>query len=298
MDKVARLVLTERDLGILLMVHSYWGCALEHVRRRFFPKKGARSACYERVSRLVKAGYITTTRLPSLSGQGSGKSFLVIGPRSRPVVARSLGLSRRELGRMRMDSPLFIGHHLSLCDVRLSFELGAERSGVFSLQDWTADRELKREPMRVKDPKAEKEICLVPDARFTLVLPDGAEQIFFLEMDMGTVAPKRLRARLRGYLVRALEQSIPVLFVALSKDRQTAIARFALEEARGLDADPTIFWLTSKDDLDEKSVFSAPIWQVVGGPAGLALGDVSPGKGEPVFVFGSSRPGRKGGRRS
>jgi hypothetical protein len=38
-----------------------------------------------------------------------------------------------------MKAPQFIGHHLSLCDLRLAIELAAENSTVFDVVDWKGE---------------------------------------------------------------------------------------------------------------------------------------------------------------
>jgi len=64
---------------------------------------------------------------------------------------------------------------------------------------------------------------------------------------------------------------MPVLFVVPDRRRQEALARWALAEARRLGADPTIFLVTTRGALSERTVLASPIWQVAGGPPALAL---------------------------
>lgn len=264
------LSLTDRDLAVLRMVYEYDGCAIDHIRLRFFPTSGARTPCYRRIAHLIEHAYLASNRLPSLTGRGSGKAFLTIGSQARSLLAQVLELSRSELARTRMSSPLFIAHHLALCDLRSVFEAAAIESPLFTLRDWLGDRELHQSPMRVKDSATGQQIPIVPDSSFTLVLPNGGEQTFLVEMDMATVAPKRMQAKLRAYLARS-EDHTPVLFIVPNRARQDNITRWALREAQDLRVDPTIFWITTKDVLTPETVLSAPIWQVVGGPTSLAV---------------------------
>lgn len=263
------LSLTQRKLHILLMVYEYGGVTLDHIRRRFWPNSRSHSPCSERISGLVKVGYLESRRLPALNGVGSGKAFLTLGPKGRPILAQVLGLSSSELGRIRLQSPQFIAHHLAICDFRLSVGMAVEMSDIFEVKEWVFDRELE---IKVKDPKTEKGLLLIPDAGFTLAL-DGTEQPFYLEIDMGTVSAERLRAKIRGYL--ASEGSTPVMFVTVDRIRAADIARYAREEAQVLNGDPTIFWLTTKDRVTEGTVVDAPIWQVVGGPT-IAFNSLAP----------------------
>jgi len=297
MSPAAHLTLTQRDLAILLMAHAYQGVTVELVRRRHFASNGARSACYTRIKKLISADYLTSLRLGSTSGVGSGKAFLTLGAHGRSVVADVLGLSVSELGRSsRMHAPALIDHHLATADFHLSLELATEHSSTFRLVDWTSEVELRQAPMKVTDPLTRRPITVIPDGAFVLALPDDTEQGFRLEMDMGTIPPKRLRTKLRGYLAARVKRSTPILFAVPDELRRAAINRWTLDEAQRIDADPTIIWLALQSDVTEDTLFTQPIWQVVGGPVRLAL-DVVAGeetatshqRGEHLIVAGGRR---------
>jgi hypothetical protein len=185
-----------------------------------------------------------------------------------------------------MKAPQFIGHHLSLCDLRLAIELAAENSTVFDVVDWKGERDLSQVPYVVSDPKTGNKTTVISDASFVLMLSDGTSQKFVVEMDMGTI-PKRLKAKLRAYLNKPGDQT-PILFVVPDVNRQKSIAIWALEEAEGLEANPNIFWIASKAAASKNSVLSAPIWEVVGRPQALALESLVLGEPKPTrqeFIF-------------
>lgn len=98
--------LTNRDLAIIRMVYEYEGCAIDHIRTKLFSSPGAHSSCYRRIAYLIHQGFLTSIRLPSLTGVGSGKAFLTIGPQARPILTQMLGLSRSELTYNRMAAPV------------------------------------------------------------------------------------------------------------------------------------------------------------------------------------------------
>lgn len=58
MDRAAQLTIVDRDVDMIIMAYLYGGLTPDHVRHRHFPSPGARSACYTRIARLVKAGYL------------------------------------------------------------------------------------------------------------------------------------------------------------------------------------------------------------------------------------------------
>src|SRR5262245_39644826 len=95
----APLGLTQRDLAIIRLVFDYEGVVAPIIRRRFFPTPGGEKPCYRRLRKLVDHGFLKGYRLPALSGVGSGKRFLTIGPRGRPLLAELLGVPAAELRR-------------------------------------------------------------------------------------------------------------------------------------------------------------------------------------------------------
>lgn len=177
-------------------------------------------------------------------------------------------------GFIRRDSafaPLFVAHHTAICQFRVSLELASDRSPAVELVEWTTERELRRTPMKMRDPAGTSQITVIPDGAFVLRLSDGAEQPFYLEIDMGTVAPKRLRAKLRAYLALAARRLVPVLFVTQDETRRQAIARWALEEAVSLEMDPTTIWLSPAARVNEETVLTERIWRVAGVDAPQSL---------------------------
>src|SRR5438105_10125082 len=94
-----QLVLTERDPHILAMVFDYGGVSVAHIQAKFFSRPHARASCYARIARLIGAQYLVARRLPSETGVGSGKYFVMVGPRARPVLAKLLNCSQSTLRR-------------------------------------------------------------------------------------------------------------------------------------------------------------------------------------------------------
>ncbi len=175
-----------------------------------------------------------------------------------------------------METPHAGAHHLAICDVRLSLELACGRAFGLTL-DWVGERELRTPPVtRIADPRAQAEegsrpdIPLIADGRFTLTLPDGAEQTFELEVDLGTISAKRMLSKLAGYFALSQKAPILVLWVVPDRKRLEAIANWALLLSQELGADPSIFWITTKPQITPQSVLS-PIWQVIGGPEAHSL---------------------------
>jgi hypothetical protein len=280
------LILTDRDVQILLAVYLYDGLTVAQIRRRFWAPPGGRSASFARVGRLAAAGYLRAVRLPPTSWCGSGQLFVTAGPAARAVLGPLLEFSPAELTRVsRAGAPAIVAHHLAVSDFRLSLEMAAERLPVREPPEWLPERVLARAPITILDLGAERgspehrSIRIVPDGCFTLITEQG-ELTAYLEMDMGTI-PLRLRGKLRAYLLheRTLDAPRPILFVTSDSRRQATIAAWAASEAQAVGDDPTVFLLTTRERVDEGTVLRAPIWQVVGGPAAQALLPAAGGAG-------------------
>jgi hypothetical protein len=58
-------------------------------------------------------------------------------------------------------------------------------------------------------------------------------------------------------------ESIPTLWVVPDLKAQQVMSLWALELCQALAADPSIFWITRKENISQDLIL-APIWQVVG----------------------------------
>src|SRR5918995_6085459 len=92
---------TERDTQIVLMVYHYDGIVSFLIRKRFWGQNRARSPFFDRLSRLIKTGYLRTTPLPPIKGTGPGFGWITLGPTSHPLLKEYLGLTPADLKRLR-----------------------------------------------------------------------------------------------------------------------------------------------------------------------------------------------------
>jgi hypothetical protein len=256
------------------MVCAYRGCTTEQIHARFWRPGSSPSACYRRIALLVDADYLRAFRLPSLTGIGSGKRFLTIGPRGRAcLLARGSGVVAGTLAQAAF-TPLFAEHHLAIGDFRLSLELAAEAASGVQLTDWTPEAALRRHPLRVV-PSSERgsrqqTITIVPDGAFTLTYGDRRQRCF-LEIDMGTIAPPRLRLKARGYLLHDATRSTPVFFVVPGDGRARQLSETVQDETRGLSRSPSTFFIATRDRVTPDTVLAFPIWEQVGVPGRQAI---------------------------
>lgn len=266
------IYLTPRDESIIELVFDLGGCGIEHVHLRLWPSGSTCRACYRRVQALVTARYLHEQRLPSLTGTGSGKALLTLGPRGRALLAERADPAQLALLRARRSiNPWWANHHFHICTFRVLLELAATGLDDVKLTNWLSEAALKRRPIRVTDKsqangaQATRTITLVPDGGFTLIY-QGREQHAYLELDLGTVSPKRMALRLRGYLLHAAtsHSPTPVFIVVPDQARQTLFAQLAAHEASALKMNPTLFWITTWQQLSTDTILTAPIWLQTG----------------------------------
>src|SRR5215213_7466907 len=192
--------LTPRNIQIILMVYEYDGIPNFLIRKRFWPSFGARSYCFDRLLKLVRAGYLRAKPLPSLTGKGTGPSLLTIGPASHPILKRELRLTSAELVRLRHSFvPLVFIHECRIREFRWMLETACQRAPIVSCCDWTNESTLCRSPYKVA--LAQETVELVPDGTFELTLADSKTKTYYLEFDRATeLSPSWFKRRLQAYL--------------------------------------------------------------------------------------------------
>ena len=75
------------------------------------------------------------------------------------------------------------------------------------------------------------------------------------------------------YSPGTLKTPRPVLWVVPNQLRLKQLQRIASQEAQALKDDPTIFFLTTRSEVNEHTLLFAPIWTVADGPDKKALFD-------------------------
>jgi hypothetical protein len=271
---ISALNLTKRDIEIIIMVYSYNGVLVSHLRRKFWPDVSSRTSYYRRINKLIEAGYLQVNNHIPLST--NEKLFLTIGPSSRPLLSEWLGVSPTQLEHStKTVSPFIIAHRAAVADVRLSLELAAERYPWIRSLEWHSEGEIAREPMQVKEVvrvngQLQEQIRnVLPDGAFSLITNTHSYKAY-IEVDMGTV-PHRLSQKLHDYLLleKGREKRIPVLFVVsenfrLQANRSNSILQWAQEQAQKLGLSPQMFWVAKREDISEQTILTSPIWHVAG----------------------------------
>lgn len=263
------LILTRTHIAILFTILRLGGCTTQHVVDRGWFGTKRRNHVRADIKKLEVAGLIARHRLPPHTGVGTGQHFLLL-TRSGREELKAFGEPADVIDSSPTRPPLLTYQH----DIGIrNFAIVAERAcqsrpGV-SLVEWVAEHQLRLNPIKILDPtdRTTPTLELVPDAAFTVELASGAQKRFFLEFDADTVRLRRLRERLRAYLIWLPTQAkgSPVLWLVPTRKRQEQIAALTRDEAAKLGGNARLIWIAQVDQIAADSVLTAPIWQVVGG---------------------------------
>lgn len=186
-----RIVITRRDLELLLSLFQYRFLSLPQVERLHFPS--AQTAA-RRLRLLARAGLVTVVRMPgitdriaSLTGPGIDQLSAML-----KVPAAELGRSR---ARFRPKDHLFLRHALAVSDFRIALEAAASARPDTFVRGFYADHVVERTDSGgftrftrdlaagVAGPGAT--VGHTPDGVFALTC-GTASALFFLEVDRGT----------------------------------------------------------------------------------------------------------------
>jgi hypothetical protein len=196
--------LTPRDLEVLGLVGRFTQLASSHLAELIFADR-SHSVPDKVLGRLVRERFLSCVGRRASSDKGGAGAFVYqLGRFGRSILELD--------GR---PSATVNNHALMVADTYMELRR-AERAGVLVLKDWAVEK-------------------LVPpvvraDLFAALNFPQqGRSGSYFLEIDMGTEAPKRIREKVAGYW-RAVETSTAdyfpyVVFVVRHEARKNELAR-------------------------------------------------------------------------
>lgn len=174
----------------------------------------------------------------------------------------------------------FLNHALDLSEFRINMEIALKDHPIVEIHRFTCDFELKEHTAKVTGrnifklydqithPVNRQNYVVYPDALIVLKGKGEYEQfrkMFFLEVDRGTEQLSIIRDKVIGYNLYHKNKifnkfgkadSFTVLFQTSSEKRANNIRKY-LTDQEGTE----LVWITNVQQVDEKSIVSAPIWQ-------------------------------------
>ncbi|MFF2534488.1 replication-relaxation family protein [Streptomyces cyaneofuscatus] len=196
--------LSDRDLAVLKLVRTFSQVAATHLTELLFGDR-SHSVPDKVLGRLVRLGYLSRVGRRATGSKGGAGAYVY-----------QLGRA----GRLLLDvdgrlSPNVNNHALMMADTYLELRR-AEKAGLLSITDWEVERRVP--------PSVRADLYVSLDFP-----PQGRSSNFFLEIDLSTEQPARIREKVAGYW-RAVEMSTAdyfpyVVFVVKDQARRNELAR-------------------------------------------------------------------------
>ncbi|MEV8548141.1 replication-relaxation family protein [Streptomyces sp. NPDC051572] len=196
--------LTDRDLDVLKLTHVFSQVASTHVTELLFGDR-SHSVPDKVLGRLVRLGYLSRVGRRATGSKGGAGAFVY-----------QLGRAGRLLlevdGRL---SPNVNNHALMIADTYLELRR-AEKLGVLSITAWEVEQAVP--------PSVRADLYVALDFP-----PQRRSSSYFLEIDLSTEQPARIREKVEGYW-RAVEMSTAdyfpyVVFVVKQQIRKNELSR-------------------------------------------------------------------------
>ena len=200
-----RFRITERDIDIVRQVARHRFLRSTHL---FQLIGGSSQKISERLGPLFHAGFLDRPRSQleyHVRGGDSAPLVYALGNRGAQLLRIQDGLDNADVDWARKNHNTgreFILHTLAVADLRIALTVACrERKGYWVqepdelLATAPEDTRRARSPwswrVRVQHKEAMREIGLLPDYMFALILPDGRRRPFIVEIDRGTMPVER-----------------------------------------------------------------------------------------------------------
>jgi hypothetical protein len=196
--------LTQRDYDVLTLTHTFSQVAATHLTELLFADR-SHSVPDKVLGRLVRLGYLSRVGRRATGDKGGAGAYVY-----------QLGRA----GRLFLDvdgrlMPNVNNHALMIADTYLELRR-AEEAGVLALKEWAVELPVP--------PAVRADLFAVVDFP-----QQGRSSSYYLEIDLGTEQPARIREKVAGYW-RAVEASTDeffpyVVFVVRQQARKNELAR-------------------------------------------------------------------------
>lgn len=297
-DGFGSLVLTERDLEVLEVVHRYRYVEVDHIQALV---SGSDRKLARRVQGLFHHGYLV--RLLPLSKfrleKGSPKTVYTLDTKGanllekeRERLAKALGVAVAPITWRKAHTrrtEFFVEHQVEIATFHATLEIALRGREDLSLLEWRQDSGLQASfRYRAADTGQVARAGVKPDAYFA-VEERGQRRNFFLEIDRGTEEHRRLREKFQNYYnylrsgiyqerfagkrpedIRVLVVTTPATVKTVTKDDPTPKSRFdrmihTLTTIRGKRHGLAQFWFSTLDSysLIAPQAILGPIWKLV-----------------------------------
>lgn len=287
-----RLVLTDRDLSILDLVHRYRYVWLDHILA-LVPANGTRHLEH-RVRGLYDHGYLHRLWPPARMNQGGGVRFTyVLDEKGARTLAAHYQVPKKELfwrKRHNDRTEFFVTHHTTVSDFHAALELGIGEAGGLTLIEWDQGDAIRGKATYNVPGKGRRTWGVNPDG-YLAVADNGTRRNLFVEIDLDSEEYPRIADKYERYTwylnsntyKQAYERAsdVRVLFATTSFTRLEGLIKtlqqltlpankreklFRRFDVPGIQ--PGWFWFTLLSDYDLAAPASVlePIWRTAKQP--------------------------------
>jgi hypothetical protein len=304
MDQAAYII-TEADRSILLALGRFHYLTAAQASRLLYPNlNDDHRYMQRRLKRLVDNGYALRHRALPAPRYGQAPHVFALARNGRTYL-QQLGFPVEpyfrpsEEKRATENSP-FMTHRLAAIDVMIAADrLCAENLSV-SCPRMLSERELKRNAVRVKVPRAKgdhlRDVAVIPDAWFQLSHRNESPYSIALELDRGTEDQNVWRQKVAAYVVwatgpyrRAFETDNVTVAVVCPNDRRVAqLIDWTMRELtdRAAQQFAQLFLFTSESPVESpERFFLDRVWFQADTGEAVSVVDFPPALGQSGEVF-------------
>lgn len=190
------IALTSRDKLVVKTINDSRLMRQDQVQRLLFPSKNTAQV---RLRKLWEHGFLRRQFLPVLGGIQNSPVLYEIDSRGVELLRNEFGYDETALrySRNKNISTQFIDHTLGLSEIRLAFEISCKNQG-FTLKTWLDEKTLKSSYDEVQ--VGGRLEAVLPDAYFTISIPELGGVHFFVEYDRGPEHLKFIKKKMAAYV--------------------------------------------------------------------------------------------------
>jgi hypothetical protein len=271
-QRPARMVLGDNDRRIITYLSDYRILTQRQLERLL---GRSRPTVQRLLRRLYDHRYLNRVFLP-VGAHGSSPCLYILDRNSLPLL-QEMGMALKGRLISPHQSGMHLRHSLAINEVRIALTQACERRG-WQMKVWRTELELKADYDRVHVPGVAQPLPLVPDSYFTILVPEKGSTNFFLELDGGTMATDRFKAKVAAYTTyytsgmferRYRAKGFRVLTVVNTRGKGRV--QSLLRVTGRLPQIGRRFWFARLRDLTVETILSDPLWQVAGSEGNVPL---------------------------
>jgi hypothetical protein len=204
--------ITKADRSILLALGRFHYLTAAQASRLLYPNLNDNHRYMQRrLKRLVDNDYVLRLRALPKPRKGQAPHVFTLGRKGRTYMRR-LGFPiepyfRPSEERRATENSPFMTHRLAAIDVMIAADLLCSGNPFITCPRMLSERELKRNAVRVQVPSLAsaqvRDVAVIPDAWFQLVMGSGSPYSIALELDRATEDQSAWRDKIAAYVAWA-----------------------------------------------------------------------------------------------